>query len=395
MGNGKNSIFDPRAGLWILIAANIIAFSDHTLWVELALIALLLALMIVHRRFTMAVKWAVGYCALLVFQQMILPASPMIIATSFTIFATYTRRMFPCLMTGSLMLKCTPLRYLIVGLRQLHIPQKLIVAISVTLRYDSAFRTTEDLLCIDYCRQGRMEYPAGPDAYSYVEAGDLKLDRRLEHQGHFTFPLAHYHGITVGFALPQAAQSLKEWIREFPVDLARLQNKFCSSRHPKVLHGAPSIDHIFQELYAVPEQIKLPYFRIKVLELLLYLDALELPKDAEKPYFYKSQVEKVKAIHRLLTGELERHYTIAELSERFSVPATALKECFKSIYGQPINTYMRNFRMDQAALLLQQEPQMGVAEIAGRVGYDSSSKFAAAFKEVKGKTPLEYRRESQ
>ena len=24
--------------------------------------------------------------------------------------------------------------------------------------YDSAFRTTEDLLCIDYCRQGRMEY---------------------------------------------------------------------------------------------------------------------------------------------------------------------------------------------------------------------------------------------
>ena len=261
--------------------------------------------------------------------------------------------------------------------------------------YDSAFRTTEDLLCIDYCRQGRMEYPAGPDAYSYVEAGDLKLDRRLEPQGQCTFPLAHYHGITVGFALPQAAQSLKEWIREFPVDLARLQNKFCSSRHPKVLHGAPSIDHIFQELYAVPEQIKLPYFRIKVLELLLYLDALELPKDAEKPYFYKSQVEKVKAIHRLLTGELERHYTIAELSERFSVPATALKECFKSIYGQPINTYMRNFRLDQAALLLQQEPQMGVAEIAGRVGYDSSSKFAAAFKEVKGKTPLEYRRESQ
>ena len=24
---------------------------------------------------------------------------------------------------------------------------------------DSEFYTTEDLLCIDYCRQGRMEYP--------------------------------------------------------------------------------------------------------------------------------------------------------------------------------------------------------------------------------------------
>ena len=98
-------------------------------------------------------------------------------------------------------------------------------------------------------------------------------------------------------------------ISEPPSGRVRLQNKFCSGRHPKVLHGAPSVDHIFQELYAVPEQIKIPYFRIKVLDLLLYLDALELPKDAEKPYFYKSQVEKVKAVHRLLTEELERHYT--------------------------------------------------------------------------------------
>ena len=38
------------------------------------------------------------------------------------------------------------------------------------------------------------------------------------------------------------------------------------------------------------------YFKVKILELLLYLHGLELPEDREeKPYFYKSQVEKVKA----------------------------------------------------------------------------------------------------
>ena len=133
-------VFDPRAGLWLLVAANIIAFRPHTFWLEAALIALLLALMIGHGRPSMAWKWAVGYGALLVFQQVILPSSPMIIATSFTIFASYTRRMFPCLMTGALMLKCTPLRVLILGLRWIHLPQKLIVAISVTLRYFPALR---------------------------------------------------------------------------------------------------------------------------------------------------------------------------------------------------------------------------------------------------------------
>lgn len=136
----EQRIFDPRAGLWLLIAANLIAFRPHAFWLELALIGQLLVLMLGHGRRTMALKWAVGYCALVVFQQCILPVSPMVIATSFTIFATYTRRMFPCLMTGALMLTCTPLRYLIVGLRQLHIPQKLIVAISVTLRYFPAIR---------------------------------------------------------------------------------------------------------------------------------------------------------------------------------------------------------------------------------------------------------------
>ena len=260
--------------------------------------------------------------------------------------------------------------------------------------YDSRFHTDRDLLCIDYCRQGRMEYPAGPDAYSYVEAGDLKLDRRLEHSGHFTFPLSHYHGVTIGLELPAASAALREWVKEFPVDLCRIRHKFCSGRHPRVIHGATSVDHIFQELYAVPEQIKLPYFRIKVLELLLYLDALELDGRTEKPYFYRSQVETVKAVYRLLTGDLERHYTIAELSRRFSIPATALKACFKSVYGQPINTYMRLFRMDRAAMLLRQEPQASVAEIAGRVGYDSASKFSAAFREAKGKSPLEFRREN-
>ena len=104
--------------------------------------------------------------------------------------------------------------------------------------YDSDLTITGDLLCIDYCRQGRMECPAGPDAYSYVEAGDLKLDRRLEHRGHFVFPLSHYHGITVGLELPRAAQALAEWVRDFPVDLYRLRDKYCSGPHPKVLHGA-------------------------------------------------------------------------------------------------------------------------------------------------------------
>ncbi|MGX8710421.1 MAG: helix-turn-helix domain-containing protein [bacterium] len=257
----------------------------------------------------------------------------------------------------------------------------------------SEFQTAEDLLCIDHCREGRLEYPSKDAAYSYVESGDLKIDRRLKHTGHFSFPLSHYHGITVSFQLSEAARALPEEFRDFPVDLYGIQRKFCAGSSPIVLHGAPSIDHIFDELYAVPEKIKRAYFKIKVLELLLYLDALELPKSREeRPYFYKSQVEKIKSMRALMAEHPERHYTMEELSARFNIPLTPMKSCFKSVYGSPISTYMRVFRMNRAAVLLRQERGTGIAEIAGRIGYDSPSKFAAAFKDVIGKTPLEYRR---
>jgi AraC-type DNA-binding domain-containing proteins len=68
-----------------------------------------------------------------------------------------------------------------------------------------------------------------------------------------------------------------------------------------------------------------------------------------------------------------------------------MKTCFKGVYGTSIFAYMRAYRMNRAAVLLRTGRQESVAEVAGRVGYDSPSKFAVAFKEVMGKSPLEYR----
>lgn len=258
--------------------------------------------------------------------------------------------------------------------------------------YDSEFHPDREVFCIDHCREGRLEYAARNDAYSYVEAGDLKLDRRLTHSGHFEMPLAHYHGMTVSFDMETAIRSLPLEIRDFPVDLRKLQEKFCSDIYPMVIHGASQMEHIFGELYAVPEKIRIPYFKIKVLELLLYLDALELPENpGERPYFYKSQVEKVKAVQRFLVEHMDENYTQEELSRRFDIALTPMKRCFKSVYGSSIGAWLLQYRINQAAVLLRRERNLSVAEIAGRTGYDSPSKFAMAFRRVMGMSPREYR----
>ena len=53
---------------------------------------------------------------------------------------------------------------------------------------------------------------------------------------------------------------------------------------------------------------------------------------------------------------------------------------------QQLDTYMRNLRMDRAALLLRQEPQTSVAEIAGRVGSETDRR-EQALREQTGLNP--------
>ncbi len=258
--------------------------------------------------------------------------------------------------------------------------------------FDSEYVPGRNMFVIDHCREGKMEYLAAENAYAYVGAGDIKMDRRLTHTGRFVFPSSHYHGLTIGFDMEIAAAALAEEVKDFPVDLLRLEEKYCPGHYPNLIHEKGAAEHIFGELYQVPEKIRIPYFKIKIMELLLYLDALELPKEQEeRPYYYKTQVEKVKAIQAFLAEHMAENYTQEDLSARFEIPLTGMKNCFKSVYGTSIGAWLTDYRMNRAAELLRADREKSVAEIAGLVGYDSASKFAIAFRKIMGMSPVEYR----
>ena len=138
--SSKMTAIDPRTGLILLVLANIIAFTQESLAVEFGWIAMLGLLTMLCGHICAGMKWEAAFLVLYMVQWYILPVSPEIIATSFSIFLNYARRMFPCLMVGSLMVKTISLRRFIVGLRKLRVPQKLIIPISVTLRYFPAIK---------------------------------------------------------------------------------------------------------------------------------------------------------------------------------------------------------------------------------------------------------------
>ena len=106
---------------------------------------------------------------------------------------------------------------------------------------------------------------------------------------------------------------------------------------------------------------------------------------------YREQIEIIRQIHKQLIEHMDQRFPIEALSRQYLMNPTTLKSVFKSVYGTSIAAHMKQHRMAQAARLLR-ETNLSVAEIAGRVGYDSQSKFAAAFKGVYQVLPKEYRK---
>ena len=115
-------------------------------------------------------------------------------------------------------------------------------------------------------------------------------------------------------------------------------------------------------------------------------------ENKKKRYIEKEQVDKIKKIHNELISNLDKKITIEMLSKKYNIGTTPLKIYFKEIYGEPIYTYLKDYKIHRALHLLE-ETDKSISEIAGIVGYDNSSKFAKVFKDKMGCTPTEYKKQ--
>ena len=127
--------------------------------------------------------------------------------------------------------------------------------------------------------------------------------------------------------------------------------------------------------------------------VVFFLYTVDAAKEKQRERYTSPHVEIVKEIHKKLVSDLQKRPTIEELSKEFLINTATLKNTFKGIYGQPIGTYMKVYRMKQAAALLRQT-QATIAEIASQVGYENQSKFATAFRDVMKIAPAEYRKQN-
>ena len=249
-----------------------------------------------------------------------------------------------------------------------------------------------EMLIITHCQEGRIEFEYKNGEYLYLAAGDLSIQKNTENIRHRYCPLSHYHGVSVAIDMNRVPRCFSCILDDVFVSPEELEMKFCSEKPYSIMRENISIEHIFSELYSVPENIRKGYHKVKVLELLLFLSGLEYKGESEeRRYFSRSQVTAAKEAKKYLLAHLDEHITITELADMLGISPTSLKICFKGVYGDTINGYITNCKMQKAASLLKNTDK-SVLEIAGIVGYNNGSKFAGAFRRVMNKSPNEYRK---
>ncbi|WP_042162940.1 helix-turn-helix transcriptional regulator [Paenibacillus gorillae] len=98
-----------------------------------------------------------------------------------------------------------------------------------------------------------------------------------------------------------------------------------------------------------------------------------------------------------LLAYIEEHYaeamTIEQAAQRVSLNPYHFCKTFKKLTGRTFIEYVNDCRVSEAARLLQQG-DLSITEIAGLVGCDNPNYFTKLFKQYKGLTPRQYRKQS-
>lgn len=253
-------------------------------------------------------------------------------------------------------------------------------------------KKSDGIMVIIYCKSGKIGWKTESGNYVYLGAGDFSVHiTELVEGSEISLPYGSCEGLAVWIDLRKFTNNPPDLLRGSGITGEALYNKLFKTDNVVSVAGNEQTDFIFKFFFNQPENMRLYYQKIKVLELLLYLHGTEELSKQRITEYQAGQIRVIRQIHDQLLNNLEKRITIDELSKQYLMNPTTVKALFKSVYGTSVAAHMKEHRMRKAAGLLL-ESEMSIAEIAASVGYDSQSKFSNAFRDFFQLLPKEYRK---
>lgn len=250
----------------------------------------------------------------------------------------------------------------------------------------------DNTIQINYCRSGQLRWEMSGGSSIFLNPGDFSLHTMKScADSVITFPSGEYSGLLIVIDINKAAANPPEVFCDTDIFKRLLDSALCRNDSVYFIPSSEHTEQIFDGFYSSIEYLKIQRCKVKLTELFIYLAELGFAPSDMLPSYKSDQIDTVKKVHDALTEQLRRRITITELSKQYLINPTTLKTAFKAVYGNSIAAHIKEHRMEEAAKMLRNS-NMSIAAIAYAVGYDSQSKFTAAFKAFYHILPKEYRR---
>lgn len=267
-----------------------------------------------------------------------------------------------------------------------------IMLMRIEMKTYTEVRTKKGFLEINFCVNGRFETDFSLRDHVLLKPGDMAIscyDGLRGARSESDFSLGYYEGVCLEVN-PIAA---RVWIEKnapaFLVDFSALKQNLLADKWYMYGSAGPRCEHVFRELYESAPYSDIDFLRLKAVELLMLLS--RIPHETEPlPYSSSKQAELICHIRDHLITNRDGYVSLAQLAAEHKMSVSHLQKIFKQAYGVPIYHYVKEYRLEQAAVELVRS-QNSVTEIAQNAGYDNTSKFSACFKKRYGATPSEYR----
>ncbi len=213
-----------------------------------------------------------------------------------------------------------------------------------------------------------------PNFYAFEAAMRAAVDSENEGQIRQVFQQWVAHLKTSGYL---SYRMLEEWILEFKLLLKRW-----------LLEKYMEIPDSVLTLRMPPPHEHSGEFSLMEWSEQCCSDLIRMMRSAKKQNMeYRSIAHQIAAY---LQSNCEENISLQSLSSKFFLSKGYISRLFKLEYGETIPDYLTKMRMEKAKIMLH-NPDLRIAEIAGKVGFEDEKYFYKVFKKHVGLSPNQFR----
>ena len=248
-----------------------------------------------------------------------------------------------------------------------------------------------EILEISCCRRGRVVCEFSDNICAHLSEDDFWIGSGGYLPTSYYFPFGYFDAVTLVIDEKKMSLSTKKILADFSIDIKAIGKNLALNTSWYIGKMPCKLQRLFDEIYEAKGKESTCYFAIKTLELLFQIQNVERSDAEGEQYYPKEQIEAVKEIWNYLIAHLDEERSLKQLVKEKNMGTTMFQRIFYHVYGDSPYAFLKKYKMGIAKKMIL-DGEMKIGEIAFSLGYSNASKLSAAFKDVFGILPKDYRK---